>query len=127
MWLKEQKAKFRKMSKTQCEELIGMGNALNAHTFYKACESYLRAVLVECMPLGTEIFLFGSRANHTAGRISDIDIGFRSPSEISPVLLSEIADIIEDSFVPFRVDLVDFSKVSKDFEQEALKKIVRWT
>lgn len=127
MCLEEQKVNFKKLSEERSAQLLAMKTDLNFIAFYTACESFLKDVLIKCLPVGTKIFLFGSRAAGSAGRFSDIDIGFVSPVQVSPFLLSEIREIIEDSFVPFKVDLTDFSKVGEAFKREALKTIVEWT
>ncbi len=78
------------------------------------------------MPTGSRFFLFGSRANGSAGFAADIDIGIWPQEPLNDTILSKRQEIIEDSFVPYQVDLVDFSKVSENFKQQALKKIIPW-
>ncbi|MBC7744372.1 MAG: nucleotidyltransferase domain-containing protein [Flavobacterium sp.] len=72
------------------------------------------------------IFLFGSRAVGNAYQISDIDIGFLGDSDLPVMLRAEIENAIEESIVPFHVDLRDFNQVDSSFREEALKKIIVW-
>jgi uncharacterized protein len=88
-------------------------------------EAFLKQLLLEKLPDDSQVFLFGSRAKGDAGFASDFDIGIVSDN-LDPMILVELADIIEESFVPYKVDLVDFSKVDDSFKKQALKKIVIW-
>lgn len=72
------------------------------------------------------VFLFGSRAKGSNKWHADIDIGFLSEKEIDPRLLRKISDDLEESRVPFHVDLVDFSKVQDRFKKAAMKEVVWW-
>jgi hypothetical protein len=57
--------------------------------------------------------------------MADIDIGVIPAMDLQDEL-EVIQDEIEQSFVPYSVDLVDFSKISEPFKQQALKKIIPW-
>ncbi len=92
---------------------------------YQQSTEFLKQLLIKKLPADSKIFLFGSRAQRKHSTSSDVDIGIESEN-LSPMLLSEIKEIIEESFVPYHVDLVDFSQVSDDFKREALKQIEIW-
>ena len=98
----------------------------NAKVLYKNSEIYLKNLLKKKLPYGSKFFLFGSRAIGSEGFASDIDIGILPKEPLNDSIISEIQEIIEDSFVPYNVDLVDFSKVSESFKQQALSKIILW-
>jgi len=98
-----------------------MSNAL-----YQNSETYLKRLLKDRLPTGSRFFLFGSRAQGTAGFAADIDIGIWPQDPLNDTTLSDLQEIIEDSFVPYHVDLVDFSKISNHFKQQSLKKIIPW-
>lgn len=53
--------------------------------------------------------LFGSRARGDARRASDIDLALVGTRSFSPVELAIVRDALENSRIPFRVDLVDYS------------------
>lgn len=74
----------------------------------------------------TSVFLFGSRANSTNRKFSDIDIGFMGQDKLSTRVLRKISDNIEESRVPYHVDLVDFNTVDEKFKEKALKDIEIW-
>jgi predicted nucleotidyltransferase len=99
---------------------------MNAETLYQQSENYLKKLLTQHLPPGSQIFLFGSRAEGKTSSTADIDIGILPTTPLDNLLLGELQEMIEDSFVPYHVDLVDFSKVSKTFKQQALKKTMPW-
>jgi predicted nucleotidyltransferase len=93
---------------------------------YRRSERYLKKLLRDNLPMGSKIFLFGSRARGNFTRGSDIDIGVMAGSIIDPKLLVKLSEIIDESFVPFKVDIVDFETVDESFREEAMKRIVQW-
>ncbi len=74
----------------------------------------------------TYIFLFGSRADGTSGPVSDYDIGLYTGQNIPPHLLGQIRADLEDSDIPVKVDLVDFSTVKDAFKKISLQQIKIW-
>ncbi|MFK5948773.1 MAG: CinA family protein, partial [Methylococcales bacterium] len=96
-------------------------------TLYQKSEIYLKQLLKDKLPQNTQIFLFGSRAKGTAGGMADIDIGVLSESVVAKKILNDIKETIEQSFVPYDVDLVDFNAVSEAFKQQAMKKVIPWS
>ena len=72
------------------------------------------------------VFLFGSRARGEALPQSDVDIGVLPHEELPPGLLSRIRERLEESSVPWRVELVDLSEVDPDFRQAVLQEGVCW-
>ncbi len=72
------------------------------------------------------VFLFGSRASRDERFDSDIDIGLWSEEKIDISLIREISDAIEESIVPFHIDIIDFSKVNSQFKKIATKNIIIW-
>ncbi len=72
-----------------------------------------------------ETFIYGSRADGTAQKWSDIDVGIRGKrGEISGVLLEDIREELEKSDIPYKVEVVDFAKVANSFRDFALKEVV---
>jgi len=74
-------------------------------------------------PKDYSIFIFGSRATGKNQKYSDIDIGIEG-ERLSAKTFIELQDAFEDSDLPFRVDVVDFSKVSNKFKQVAKQQII---
>ena len=65
------------------------------------------------------IHLFGSRASGKATSQSDYDIALESFSPISPQVKRHIATDFTES--PYRIDLIDLSRVTKEFRDEVLR------
>ena len=72
-----------------------------------------------------EAFVYGSRADGTAQRWSDIDVGVRGEKQISGLLLENMREELEKSDIPYKVEVVDFAKVSDKFRNFALKEVVK--
>ena len=73
-----------------------------------------------------KVFLFGSRACGNSKKYSDIDVGILGNQKFSVIQKFDIQDAIEESIVPYKVDLVDFYEVNSKFKTEALKQIIVW-
>ncbi|ADE13809.1 DNA polymerase beta domain protein region [Nitrosococcus halophilus Nc 4] len=73
-----------------------------------------------------DIYLFGSRADGTMGRYSDIDIGIDPHYPLPTSLLAEIREALEESQIIYHVDLVDLSQASETFRRRVLEKGVQW-
>ncbi len=66
------------------------------------------------------VFLFGSRADKTCNFSSDIDIGIIGEQPLGK-LYYKIINELEDSIVPYKTEIVDFSLVSEEFKNMVLK------
>ncbi len=67
------------------------------------------------------VFLFGSRATNRASPFSDIDIGIISTNKDTDKLLALLRERIENSNIPYKVDVVNLQNTSEKFRKEALK------
>ncbi len=88
-----------------------------------------KKIVLSC--IGNEpytVFLFGSRADNEDAGMSDIDIGIieKKNKRLSVELKLSILEALEESIIPFTIDLVDFSTVSPDFKKVAMQKVVIW-
>jgi len=72
------------------------------------------------------ILLFGPRSRKNRHRGSDIDIGIIPKGRFDPQRLVLLRNFLENLNTPYKVDLVDFSKVSEVFKKEALKEAEWW-
>ena len=81
----------------------------------------IRQIVRKYLPEDTyKSFIFGSRANGTNRKFSDIDLGVQGPKALSPTEYIKIKNEFDDSDIPYRVDLVDFANVSDKFKQVSL-------
>lgn len=67
-----------------------------------------------------KLFVFGSRVVGTNRKFSDLDVGIMGPKPVAAGILVTLKDELDDSDIPYRVDVVDFAKVGQDFKRVAL-------
>lgn len=72
------------------------------------------------------IFLYGSRARGHAGPQSDIDIAILPLSPLPAGILSELREALEESTIPYEVDIIDLSTVAKTFRDKVLSEGIAW-
>lgn len=65
--------------------------------------------------LPVRVFLFGSRARGTNRSTSDIDIAILPSGPVRPTLVAELRDALDESAIPYPVDVVDLSRVDASF------------
>ncbi len=68
-----------------------------------------------------KIVVFVSRVRGDNIASSDIDIGFIPKGEFDRRGLALLREYVDDSNIPYIVDVVDFSTTSEQFKKEALK------
>ncbi|MFZ5470239.1 MAG: nucleotidyltransferase family protein [Myxococcota bacterium] len=73
------------------------------------------------------VFLFGSWAKGAATRLSDIDVGVLPLARLPGGLLASVREQLEESRVPYHVDLVDLSEADAAFRNRVLQEGVAWT
>ena len=73
------------------------------------------------------VFLFGSWARGTAQTGSDVDIAVEYVEGASDLLkIAELRELLEESTIPYRVDVVNMQKASEGLVQEIRKDGIRW-
>jgi uncharacterized protein len=70
-----------------------------------------------------DAFVFGSRATGNAGKLSDYDIGIIGNDPVPSFKKVLIEEALEESNIPYKIDIVDFSLVSPEFKEIALSPI----
>ena len=73
-----------------------------------------------------KVYLFSSRARGTARQTSDVDIAVLPEGPTPWAALSRIRERLEESTIPFQVDVVDLSETDEDFRSRVLKEGVLW-
>lgn len=73
-------------------------------------------------PGAYDVFLFGSRVTGEASRFSDYDIGIRGKSPIPPLVKAQIEEALEESDIPYSVEVVDFFFLPERFTNVALQR-----
>ena len=78
----------------------------------------LREILKHHLSDSTLVWVFGSRANHTARPFSDIDIVIDMQGQtLSASLLTELTSECEGSDLPMKVDIVDWNTIDETFKE----------
>ena len=72
------------------------------------------------------IMLFGSRARGDFDSRSDIDIGILPGKNYDSKKLIILREKIENMNIPYKVDIVDISKVSEIFRKKSMKEGEIW-
>lgn len=76
--------------------------------------------------LPARVWLHGSRATGRSTAISDIDIAILADSPLSPDLLAELRDTLEESDVPYHVDVIDLAHVDRSFRNKIEREGILW-
>ncbi len=74
-------------------------------------------------PKEHQVFIFGSRAVGKAKKYSDYDIGIWGKKPLPSSIKVLIEEALEESNLPYKIDIVDFSLTSSDFKKVSLSKI----
>ena len=69
------------------------------------------------------LFFFGSRVSDKGSYRSDIDIGIEGDNGIPYEVMYEIREDLENLPILYKLEIVDFKKVSPDFKKVALQNI----
>ena len=71
-----------------------------------------------------KIFIFGSSLDENRKRFFDIDLGFKG--DFATEDLAFLRGGFQESNFPYKVDLINFNKVSKDFEKTVFSGKIEW-
>jgi len=91
------------------------------------CISLARKTILDLIPLDEyAVFLFGSRASGAERAHSDMDVGFLGSKAIPAKLRFDIEMALEESKIPYHVEIVDFFAIDNRFKAFALQKAQLW-
>ncbi len=72
------------------------------------------------------IYLFGSWARGEQKRTSDIDIAIEHQGNVTPEIFMKIRELLEESSIPYRVDVVDLVKAGSMLAQKVKEEGILW-
>ena len=78
----------------------------------------IKSILKGILPKGISVYVFGSRSRGTNREYSDLDLCLKSDNPIDVNIILKLYDKFDESNIPFRTDIVDYSKVSETFKGE---------
>ncbi|GIV28881.1 MAG: hypothetical protein KatS3mg027_2695 [Bacteroidia bacterium] len=70
-----------------------------------------------------KVFFFSSRVTGTADERADIDVAIEGPKAVPLEIILAIKEEIDNLPTLYKIDIVDFKSVSKDFYRVAKQKI----
>ena len=80
----------------------------------------IQAILTKIIP-DQEVFAFGSRAKFMAKPFSDLDLAIKGHSPLNLDLLADLSNAFSDSNLSYKVDIVEWSKISDAFREIIIK------
>ena len=87
----------------------------------------LKAILLEELSgFDSEVYLFGSAASGRFSKASDIDIAIEGCGKLPAGKLARIRERIEQSNVPYRVEVVLLDEVSEAFRERVRSEGIQW-
>jgi uncharacterized protein len=95
-------------------------------TRIQAIEELRRMVLAALCEHDAEAWLFGSCARGEALQHSDIDIAILPRDELPSAFFSDLAEGVEESSIPYDVDIVDLCSAGPTLVDEVRREGVKW-
>lgn len=87
-------------------------------------EAYIRLRLKERIPSQARVYLYGSRSSRNNRWNSDYDLWI--DADISRKVIAEMTDQFDESFVPFRVDIVTTPQLNGHFAERVKQEAIPW-
>ncbi|CAO3422730.1 nucleotidyltransferase family protein [Azospirillum endophyticum] len=72
------------------------------------------------------VYLFGSCARGDGGHWSDIDVAIDPLEPLPPGLIGKINEELEESTVPYFVDVLDLSTVRSSYREDVERDGIEW-
>ena len=92
----------------------------------RAIEELRRMVLAALGEHDAAVWLFGSCARGEALQHSDIDIAILPRDELPSAFFSDLAEGVEESSIPYDVDIVDLRCAASTLIDEVRREGVKW-
>ncbi len=105
-------------------ELPQHRGGLNATAVWALDEA--RRIVLEELQGRAKVVLFGSWANGTADRLSDIDIAIWPGDDVSSAVLAHLRERFEESTIPYHVDIVGLRETDEGFRARVLAEGITW-
>lgn len=87
-------------------------------------EAFIRDRLRGHLPPGVGVYLFGSRARRTASWNADYDLWI--DADVPEGVIHAILEALDESFVPFKVDIVTTPELRGHFADRVKAEAIRW-
>lgn len=97
---------------------------MTRHELLLFSEGMIRKLLKASLPAGSRVFLYGSRARGDNRWNSDYDLWI--DAELPRATLRDLGERLEESSIPFRIDLVTTPELAGNFADQVKKEAVLW-
>jgi predicted nucleotidyltransferase len=88
----------------------------------------VRRIVVDVVGKGkATVYLFGSWARGEATPLSDIDVAIEPHVALPAGTLARLRERLEESHVPYRVDVVDLRRATPAFRRRVLEEGIQWS
>ncbi len=110
---------------------LGIINVWRIRSMMIDCNQAILAMVRELVlnglgNLDARVYLFGSWARGQQRPSSDIDVAIEAVHGVPQSTLIMIRDSLEESRVPYRVDIVDLAKAGREFGEAVKKEGILW-
>ena len=93
----------------------------------KSALSRLKDMVLEALKnQNVGVVLFGSRARGDNYPYSDVDIGIIPHGPFDKTSITMLREKIEESTIPYKVEIINLEEASDDFKKEILRDAVVW-
>jgi uncharacterized protein len=92
----------------------------------RAIEKLRRRVLAALGEHDAEVWLFGSCARGEPLQHSDIDVAILPRDELPSAFFSDLAESVEESSIPYDIDIVDLRRAAPSLIDEVRREGVKW-
>ncbi len=83
----------------------------------------VKRILAKHVPC-LEVRVFGSRVNGCAKSYSDLDLAIVAKDKIPQEVLIELKEAFQESSLPLRVDVLDWQRISPEFQKIIAQKYI---
>ena len=88
----------------------------------------VREIVLEALRgRAARVYVFGSSVTGPVHRASDIDVAVEAREPLPTGLLGELRDQLEESDIPYEVDVVDLGTMPAEFRERVQREGVVWT
>jgi len=97
---------------------------MNRQELINQSEAYIRKLLKERLPSQSRVYLYGSRSRRDNRWNSDYDLWI--DGDIPPKVIAEMTDQLDESFVPFKVDIITTQQMMGHFTERVKQEAMPW-
>ena len=87
----------------------------------------VRRIVLDIIDGEATVYLFGSWARGEATRLSDIDVAIDPSTPLPRGMLARLREHLEESHVPYHVDIVDLTRTDSEFRSRVLAEGILWS